>query len=137
MISAHATGHHKFNAMTKMLQWVDQVLTPGSRKYCPDGSWTPAINLYEDDGYYYVVADIAGADVDQIELRAEAGILTLCGHRQTPQPPQTSGPVSLHLMEIDHGRFCRALELPPEVDVNEIRASYRSGYLWVRMPKKS
>lgn len=134
MLSARATGHQK-NPMTKMLQWVDHALQPGSGKYCPDGTWTPAINFYEDERYYYLVADVAGADVDQMELRVEGGVFTFCGHRESPQPPQTAGPLSLHLMEIDHGRFCRALELPKDVDVDDIQASYRSGYLWVRMPK--
>ena len=135
MIEA-ATGPHKFTTMGKMLQWVDQVLTPDARRYCPGATWAPSINLYEDDGEYCLVADLAGVVVSEVELSVEGSSLTLAGQRRAPEPPSPDGLLRLHLMEIDDGRFCRAVELPADVIVEEIQASYRCGFLWVRMPKK-
>ena len=60
--------------------------------------------------------------------------------RSGPQQAGPAGaarprPTRVHLMEIDHGRFRRAIELPGDVDVASIEASYRCGYLWIRLPK--
>ena len=42
----------------------------------------------------------------------------------------------LHLMEIDHGQFTREVELPADANRESITATYRSGMLWVEIPKK-
>jgi HSP20 family molecular chaperone IbpA len=38
-------------------------------------------------------------------------------------------------MEIDHGGFCREVELPEDVDRERIAANYRNGMLWIELPK--
>ena len=38
-------------------------------------------------------------------------------------------------MEIDHGGFCREVELPEDVDRDRIAANYRNGMLWIELPK--
>src|SRR5215213_8755257 len=43
--------------------------------------------------------------------------------------------VRIHLMEIDHGAFCREVELPQDVDRERISATYRNGMLWIELPK--
>ena len=43
--------------------------------------------------------------------------------------------VRIHLMEIDHGSFCREVELPEDVDRDRIAANYRNGMLWIELPK--
>ena len=134
MISA-ATGPHKSNVMAKMLHWVDQVLTPDAGRFCPGATWSPAINLYEDATSYFMVVDLAGVQVNHIELNVEDNMLTLSGHRVAPEPMEPEGTVRLHLMEIDEGAFCRAIDLPSGVNVEDIKASYRCGFLWIRIPK--
>ena len=87
MVVSLATHHSRFIAMGKhVVRWADEVLTSGAGKYCPRGSWTPSINLYEDGEGYYVVAELAGVDSDEMELRVEKGALVLLGHRDPPQP---------------------------------------------------
>ena len=43
--------------------------------------------------------------------------------------------VRVHLMEIDHGSFSREVELPPDIVADKIMATYRSGMLWIEIPK--
>ena len=40
-------------------------------------------------------------------------------------------------MEIDHGLFCRVLQLPRQVDLMAISTEYANGLLWIRLPLKS
>jgi HSP20 family protein len=125
----------KQHSMAKeMGRWVDQVLK-GYHKYCPGETWMPPINLYEDELHYTIVADLAGINAHEVDLQLEGTSLVLSGHRGTPQTRNAAGPVKLHLMEIDHGRFCRTIDVPGNVNVDGIQASYKNGYLWVRLPK--
>jgi HSP20 family molecular chaperone IbpA len=39
-------------------------------------------------------------------------------------------------MEIDHGAFCREVELPHDVQPERVTANYRDGLLWIELPKK-
>ena len=44
---------------------------------------------------------------------------------------------TVHVMEIDWGRFHRSIAIPDDADASAIAASYRNGYLWVQLPKRS
>jgi HSP20 family molecular chaperone IbpA len=39
-------------------------------------------------------------------------------------------------MEIDHGNFSRDVELPEDVERDQISAAHRTGMLWIELPKK-
>ncbi len=116
-------------------KWIDHVLGSGFPSYSHGDAWRPAINLCEYQTYYCVVVDLAGMKGPQIDLRCEDGMLIFSGERQMPVDPDGPPEVRLHLMEIDCGRFQRAVRLPEGVDVTRIEAFYRGGYLWVRIPK--
>ena len=139
MYTTQPVGDRRQDPVTRITRWVDQVIGSGFHKYRHDERWQPAVNLYEDDDSYYMVADLSGFqadEIDQINLRAEGGALLLTGQRATPAPMGTRGPVKLHLMEIDHGPFTRRLRLPADADIDNIQATYKCGFLWVRIPKR-
>lgn len=130
------TAEGRFASLTQqMSKWVDQVLGPTYHNYCPS-SWSPSINFYEDPREYCVVVDLAGVKAGDI-LRIEDDKLVISGSRSTPGLEQLVGPVRVHHMEIDQGRFRRALALPNDVERDAIQANYSGGFLWIRLPKKS
>ncbi len=135
-----ATEEDKNSPISRQMnKWLDQVLGPSFHQYCPSECWQPAINLCEDDTSYCLVVDLAGVKGEEIDLRDISGSLVLTGERETPQLPEVSGNVRMHLMEIDHGRFYREIKMPENADIENadaIQASYRGGFLWVRIPKK-
>ena len=115
--------------------WIDK--TPGTNylRYNPRKAWSPSINLYESDDGYCVVVDLAGVRADEIDIRLENQQMVISGHRPVPEMCNVQGQLCLHMMEIDYGRFVRRLDVPGGVDVARIEAFYRSGYLWVHLPK--
>ena len=136
MVISLATHPSRFHAMARqMVRWMDDAFTTGPGRYSHRGTWAPAINLYEEASRYWVVAELAGVDVGQVELRVEKDVLVLLGHRDTPQP-RSKGEAVIQHMEIDHGNFARQVKLPPDADPAGIEACYRNGMLWVAIPKK-
>jgi len=128
----------KFTSMARqMSKWVDHVLGPSYHQYYRAKAWTPAINFYEGQTHYCLIVELAGVAPDEIDLRVEKGTLILTGNRAAPGLPDSSDCVRLLMMEIDHGQFRRTLELPDDIDADGISATYRNGYLRVRLPKIS
>ena len=125
-----------FHGVNPHTGWVDNILGPVFHKYRPSHGWQPSINIYEDAAGYCVVVDMAGICTEEVDLRVEKGQLVLSGQRPTPEPPSPKGDFRMHLMEIDHGTFHRTLKLSEDIDADAISASYKSGFLWIRLPKK-
>lgn len=126
----------------QMNKLVDQ-LSKGYYNFCPsDETWTPNVNLYELESSYVVCVDLAGVEKEKIELTVHEHRLKLKGTRVVPLPPtiSESDPAAkrtrVHLMEIDHGSFCREVELPRDIDQERIAAQYLNGLLWIELPKK-
>ena len=118
-------------------KWGDKVMGGSYHHYCSEQSWSPAMNVYENLRQYTLVVDLAGLSGEDIELETDDGVLRLSGQRDTPTPCETAEPVKIRIMEIDHGWFCRALELPDDADDCNISATYRGGFLWIVIPRKS
>ncbi|HEV7298506.1 MAG TPA: Hsp20/alpha crystallin family protein [Tepidisphaeraceae bacterium] len=112
----------------------------GYYNFCGSDTWSPPVNLYETETAYLVCVDLAGVEKEKIDVEVLAGELTLRGHRQVPWQTSKEGDggpkLRVHVMEIDHGSFCRSVELPPDAAKEEINASYRDGLLWIEIPKK-
>jgi HSP20 family protein len=98
--------------------------------------WCPRLNLYETPAAFLVCVELAGVQRQKIDLHAENGSLFVRGVRERPVLPENPDEVSVHLMEIDSGRFQRKVSIPSDVDVEAIRASYRHGYLWIVLPRR-
>jgi HSP20 family molecular chaperone IbpA len=129
----------------QMSKWVEQVLGPEYHRYRPRAVWRPAINLYEDASAFFLVADVAGIEPDSLGLGIDNGKLIVRGLRPALDLPSeceasrmdTTGPVKLHVMEIDYGPFLREIDLREPVDADGIVACYRNGFLWAKIPKKA
>ncbi len=113
----------------------------------PEPTWSPSVNLYEAESAYRVCMDLAGVDKATIDVSVRSAegdrpaTLSVSGQRPVPRSPVASRPggsrVKVHRMELDHGPFCREVELPRDVDQEAVSATYRSGLLWVELPKAS
>ncbi|MCE9590639.1 MAG: Hsp20/alpha crystallin family protein [Planctomycetes bacterium] len=104
-------------------------------EFCPVDSWSPAVNLYQFEHHFEVCVDLAGVDRKHIEVRVEPGMLIIRGVRESPEPRQPQdGTMRILAMEIDHGTFCRSIELPELIDLPHVKSEYINGLLWIRLP---
>jgi HSP20 family protein len=115
-------------------------LHKGYYSFIANETWAPSVNLYETDKAYKVCVDLAGVDKKKIDIEIVEQRLVLRGNRAVPICKDEGSPSSkpkLHLMEIDHGPFVREVELPQDVERENISAKYDNGMLWIELPKKS
>ena len=101
----------------------------------PNEAWSPPINMYQLQTRLDVCVDLAGVDDDSVEVRLASRQLTVRGVRHAPDPRTGEGePMRIVSMEIDHGRFCRIIELPRDLDPAGAQTAYVQGLLWIRIP---
>ena len=101
-------------------------------------AWRPSINAFRCGHQFLICVELAGVERSGIEVRAEARRLTIRGSRPMPEPACDEEPAAQILMlEIDHGRFERVLELPSDVDHEHVTAEFRNGLLWIKLPLRT
>ena len=141
-----ATTDPPFSHIARQTQKLMEQMQKGYFNFCPSETWTPSVNLYETAGEYVVCVDLAGVDKEKIDLEVVENRLKLTGNRTVPRPEEyletppdahggEPGRLRVHLMEIDHGGFCREVEMPLNIDRDRIAANYRNGMLWIEIPK--
>ncbi len=101
--------------------------------YQAEAGFHPPMDVYETAEHLVILIEIAGMKPEDIHVFVKENILTISGHRTEPASPSKT---HLHQMEVDYGKFERTLHIPCAIDVNEIKASYREGFLMVTLSKK-
>ncbi len=116
---------------------MDQLNSRGFGGCSSSEGWSPPINLYRLGRYLELCLDLAGVEPQSVDVDVRAGAITVRGVRIAPQPAPPSGdPIHIVCMEIDHGPFCRTIELSDELDTSRVQVDYRDGILWIRVPQR-
>jgi HSP20 family protein len=96
------------------------------------GGFSPAVDVAyaSDPPRAIVTADLAGVDMDQLELEIQGRRLILAGRRG---PAAVEGDV-YQQVEIERGLFRRVIELGRDVVADQAKARYEDGMLRVEVP---
>jgi HSP20 family protein len=100
----------------------------------PQASWLPRADVYETAEGFVVTLELPGVEKEEIDILVEGLYLHLSGVRPEPL---AQGCMRWHQMEIAHGHFERVLALPQEADPERITATYKDGFLMIRIPRGS
>ena len=95
--------------------------------------WSPAVDIFETEHELVLKADVPEIEMKDIDVQVENGTLTLKGERKFEQEQNGRG---YHRIERGYGSFVRAFTLPDSVDVDKVKAEYKSGVLTVTLSKK-
>jgi len=106
----------------------DSVFMPGIGK-----RGYPLVNLSSDKDNLYVEALLPGIDPAELEMTVQQNTLTISGERR--QDEELPDKVVWHRRERGLGKFLRTVELPLDVQADEVRAEYKDGLLRVTLPK--
>lgn len=103
--------------------------TPASEPTSERPVVAPAVDIYEDQAGYLVLADVPGVHSDAIDVRFEEGELRLTARRELGSE---EGRVGGEFRAADYRRVFR---IPEDVDGGAIEAELQAGVLHVRLPK--
>jgi HSP20 family protein len=96
------------------------------------GGFSPAVDVAyaSDPPRAIVTAELAGVDMDELELEIQGRKLVLAGRRA---PAGLEGDVYQQI-EIERGLFRRVIELGRDVVADQAKARYEDGMLRVEVP---
>jgi HSP20 family protein len=83
----------------------------------------PAVSIYETPEAFLVAADMPGADKESVQVRTEAGALTISANVVRSQ--------------VQNRAYARHFVLTDGIDYGKAEAEFVDGVLTVRLPKKS
>jgi HSP20 family protein len=93
--------------------------------------WAPAIDVVREDERLVVRAEVPGVKPEEIEVKAEGGILTISGKHEESSETKEDRFVR---RERRYGAFARSLALPEGADASKIEATTHDGVLEVFVP---
>jgi HSP20 family protein len=98
--------------------------------------WHPAINVYRCEEQLMICLDLAGVEIESIEVEVSNGdTIRIRGRRRGPEPDCDRYKVLQVLaLEIDHGQFEREIHLPFSVGEEGLKTEHRDGFFWIEAP---
>ena len=96
-----------------------------------DREWMPAVDMIRDDGHLVVRAEVPGIKPEEIDIKVDAGMLTISGKHEETSEEKDNEYVR---RERRYGAFSRTMALPEGVDPKKIKATTTDGVLEVKVP---
>ena len=97
-----------------------------------DESWYPNVDVSEGKRDIIVKAEIPGVDKEGIDISLDGRLLTIRGEKKHEQEESNE---HYHRVESSFGIFKRVIELPADIEKNEVDAKYKNGVLKIRLRK--
>ena len=100
----------------------EQATAPSPRTKVVTRRAVPAIDIFENDDEFMLVADVPGLGESDLELTFERGVLNF------------SGTAEIAGRQVE---YRRAIAVPESIDAQAINASLERGVLSVHLPKRA
>ena len=93
----------------------------------------PTINIGTTAEAIEIYALVPGIDRKKLDLSVDKGLLTISGERENGVPGESDN-LNVYAQERFAGSFRRVVNLPDNVDISRVDASYRDGVLKIVIP---
>jgi len=93
----------------------------------------PAMNVWSNEDGAVITAELPGMDSEQLDIAVEGNVLTVSGTREREAVPEGT---TYHRRERGYGKFTRTFELPFQVQVDKVEATYQNGVLHITLPRQ-
>jgi HSP20 family protein len=134
-ITRHEPRYRPISLLDRLLtQDLNELMEPGfTSRNDTLSDWLPAVDIKETDEQFLLTADLPGVKTADIEITAEAGVLTIQGERHAEKTDESKG---YQRFERVTGKFLRRFTLPDTADVEQISATTDNGVLTVAIAKQ-
>jgi len=112
----------------------DAATSRGEEKDLISSSWSPSVDIYEDEHQLVLMAEVPGISEKDVEVKIEDNLLSIRGERKMEKETKEE---NYHRIERAYGTFLRSFTLPNYIDQDKIRAEHENGVLKITMPKKA
>jgi HSP20 family protein len=96
------------------------------------GKWKPPLDIYELQDEIIIKLEIAGVKRKEISIIQEGNRIRIFGRRKMEDREQIH---TYHQMEINYGEFERVIVISETVRIEEVKASYKEGFLIIHARK--
>ena len=96
-------------------------------------TWAPAVDIFETEHELVVKADLPDIKPQELDIRVENNILTICGERKFEKQVNENNYLRV---ERAYGSFSRSFSLANTVNSDAIKAEYKDGVLTLTIPKR-
>lgn len=93
-----------------------------------------ALDVLEGEDYLYIVAPIAGVELNDIDISLQKTVLTIKGKRNKPEEYSEDG-IIIRNSECYYWKFVRNIILPENLGLDKIRAYMDNNTLIISIPK--
>ncbi|RME75466.1 MAG: Hsp20/alpha crystallin family protein [Planctomycetota bacterium] len=97
-------------------------------------TFSPKIEVREDEGKYTVLAELPGLDENDISVSLTDDALVISGEKKQELEEEKEG---VYHSEIRYGQFSRTIPLPEQIDAEHVSAKFHNGVLTVELPKSA
>jgi HSP20 family protein len=111
----------------------DTVGTSSSSAATGLSTWTPAVDVYEDEDGFLIKCELPEVAREDVKVNLDNNLLSISGERKLEHEEKRDG---YHRVERSYGQFYRSFTLPSNVNVEAINAEFRDGVLRMKLPKK-
>jgi HSP20 family protein len=94
--------------------------------------WRPAADIYETADAILVTVDLAGVDIEAVDLTLFDDAIVVEGQRRLPAEDEGG---LYHMAEIRQGPFRLEMGLPAAIDAEQVESCYERGLLQLTIPK--
>ncbi|MDI6755659.1 MAG: Hsp20/alpha crystallin family protein [Thermodesulfobacteriota bacterium] len=106
--------------------------TPFREEEIVQGTWVPAVDIYETNEAIVLKAELPGITPKEITVEVKDNTLTLKGEKKFEKEVQEE---NYHRVERSYGSFQRVFTLPGTVQQDKVKAKFKEGILEVNIPK--
>lgn len=97
-----------------------------------EDTYSPLVDVYETETELVLVAEVPGAEKDDVSVQVDKGVLTIEAEAEFDVPGDD---YARTYVSFGPGQYFRAFALSDEIDRERITASSANGVLTVRLPK--
>jgi HSP20 family protein len=98
-----------------------------------ENGWKPLVDVVDNKDGILLKVEIPGVKQEDISISVEDNTLTVKGDRKQESQVNEEG---CSRFERSYGVFQRSVLLPPTVDAERVKATYKDGVLEIQLPKK-
>ena len=96
-----------------------------------EAMFTPAIDVFEKDNRLVTRVDLPGLKKDEVKVEVVDGQLAISGERKSEVEEKKE---DFYRCERHYGTFYRAVPLPADVKLDDVKATFADGVLEVSVP---